>query len=485
MSELYTSETGPDPETRDGPSQAELQRHRLDAGDAFGVPEEPQGAGRPEGPADGEEPEEPEEPMDTGDLDDVVEPEAFEGLAEPEGPSDSDVSFDRAEGPEDTVETVPSAESARAGDSGRLGAREADDLSTTDSVGLPDLGDVRETDAEADSESQSEEPVARADEAPVTGQFLDRVKSVFGGGDRVREISDIVDRPDFHLPGKKYVPDVYGTPLDGPGGTRTSLFDGVPNRKQTQQGALGDCGIIATLGAVAEHRPQDIMDRIKENEDGTYEVSLHEAKSVGSGRFEPTGTVVKLTVTPELPVYSEIPNTPAFADSTVTGAAWAPIMEKAVAGIDQTWGAEKEASWQATHPRMDELPTGYTRLNFGTKSGDRAELLVQLTGVPAQVWDLPTDYDHNGRSAKTQFREDIGEKLADGCPVIVATRRLEKGEPPLPGKLIDGHAYELTGIDDKGRIELRNPYNSGDPKPLTFDQLKGSIIPNYVTLEKK
>ncbi|MFG2283755.1 C2 family cysteine protease [Streptomyces asoensis] len=497
MSELYASETGPDTETRDAPSQAELRRHRLDAGDAFGAPEEPGLPEKPdareeleglEGPEEPEEPGEPGEsdgPMDAGEPNDVVESEALEGNAEPDDSSGSEVSFERAGRPEDSAETVPSAEPDRESDFGCPGARDGDDLPTTESASLPDLVGTRETDAEADPESQSEGPQVRSDEAPATGQFMDRVKSVLGGGDRVREVSETVDKPDFHLPGRKYAPDVYGTPLDGPDGTRTSLFDGVPNRRQTQQGALGDCGVIATMGAVAEHRPQDIMDRVKENEDGTYEVSLHEAKSVGSGRFEPTGAIVKLTVTPDLPVYSEIPNTPAFADSTVTGVAWAPIMEKAVAGIDQTWGEQKEASWQATHSRMDELPTGYTRLNFGTKSGERAELLVQLTGLPAQVWDLPTGYDHNGRSARIQFREDIGEKLADGCPVIVATRRLEKGETPLPGRLIDGHAYELTGIDDKGRFELRNPYNSGDPKPLTFDQLKGSILPNYVTLEKK
>ncbi|MFD9394401.1 C2 family cysteine protease [Streptomyces sp. NPDC060000] len=507
---------GPDnPEGPDGlesPAQAEGEG-------APGVSEVSDGPDAPDAP---EDPDDPDEPVD---ADEPVDPDGFHGGGESEGAGGSEGPSEGLD--EDEVPEEPAAESASvsggsdavssaAGESApprevedpaegaplvrevredRWGpdrrsepvapeARDRDDLST-DSGEVPDTAEVRETDTAGGSGPPSDGLVAEADEPPATGQFLDRVKSAFGGGDRVREISDTVDRPDFQLPGRMYGPDAYGTPLDRPDGTRTPLFDGVPGREQTQQGALGDCGIIATLGAVAEHRPQDIMDRVKENEDGTYEVSLNEAKRVGSGRFEPTGAIVKLTVTRDLPVYSEMPYTPAFADSTNTGVAWAPIMEKAVAGIDQTWSEDQEATWQSTHSKMDGLPTGYTRLNVGTKSGDRAELLVQLTGEPAQVWDLPTGFDHSGRNPKTQFREDIGEKLADGCPVIVATRCLKKDESPLPGKLVDGHAYELTGIDDRGRFLLRNPYNASHPKPLTFDQLKDSILPNYVTLEKK
>ncbi|MFG2573357.1 hypothetical protein [Streptomyces sp. NPDC048481] len=398
--------------------------------------------GRPAASGEDTYPAEPEDPESP------VEPEEPQGPERPDGPGDSD---------------------------------EADGLEGTEGAETPE----ESAEAESPEDRAGVSGGSAADEPSVTGKFMDRVKGAFSSGDSVREISETVDRPDFHLPGRAYPPDAYGTPLDRPDGTRTPLFDGIPNRDQTQQGALGDCGVIATLGAVAEHRPQDIIDRIKENEDGTYEVSLNEAKSVGFGRYEPTGTVVKLTVTGDLPVYSEIPSVAAFADSAETGVAWAPIMEKAIAGVDRTWSEDKQASWQSTHARTDASPTGYTRLNFGTKSSDRAELLVQLTGTPAQVWDVPTGYDHHGRDAKTQFRQDIAEKLADGCPVIVATRHQEKGESPLPGKLVAGHAYELTAINEIGRFELRNPYNARDPQPLTFDELRDSILPNYVTLEKK
>ncbi|MGI5233541.1 hypothetical protein [Actinoallomurus sp. CA-142502] len=90
----------------------------------------------------------------------------------------------------------------------------------------------------------------------------------------------MVDRPDFQDPREdpRLVPDRYDTPLERTDGTRTPLSRGEPTREQTKQGDLGDCGIIATLGAVAGHRPEAIRDCVRETDDGNYEVRLHEAR---------------------------------------------------------------------------------------------------------------------------------------------------------------------------------------------------------------
>ncbi|MER6737829.1 hypothetical protein [Streptomyces puniciscabiei] len=337
------------------------------------------------------------------------------------------------------------------------------------------------------SEPEDEgEPAEPEGDIPLQGAFLDRVKSVFGGkADEVKEISEVVDQPDFQVPGRLDPPDRYGTPLERPDGTRTPLFDGEPRREQTKQGELGDCGVIATLGAVAGHRPLDIQDAVRENEDGTYEVRLHAAKNAGMGRYEPTGDVIKLTVTPDLPVHDEIPGMPAFADSVSTGAAWAPVLEKAIAGADQTWTEERGDHWKRAHNVQGELPTGYVRLDAGTKSFDRAELMVQLTGQPAETFDLPTGYNYAGQSPKQQVMSHFTEKLADDCPIVVGTRKPKPDEQPLPKDLIGGHAYEITEVDDRGLIHLRNPHNKTHPEPLTFDEFRKSCLPFYTTLEPK
>lgn len=247
------------------------------------------------------------------------------------------------------------------------------------------------------------------------------------------------------------------------------MFNGEPVREQTRQGALGDRGIIATLGAVAGHRPETIRDCVRQTDDGNYEVRLHEAKfSASRMRYEPTGRPITLTVTPDLPVFDKAPDQPAFADSTTTKAAWAPVLEKAIAGIDQTWDHERSQKsariWNA-RGNPGDAPTGYVRLNQGSNPRDRAELLTQLTGRPAKTLEFPTGHDNKGRSADKQLVDEFRQQLADRKPVLVGTRSSQANEPALPKRLAASHAYEVTDVDDQHRIHLRNPWNRRHPDP--------------------
>ena len=171
------------------------------------------------------------------------------------------------------------------------------------------------------------------------------------GAPRLREGDDsddapcaVVNRPDFRDPLDDRSPDRYGTPLTRSDGTRIPCLDGLPRREETSQGWVGDCGIIATLGAVAAHRPDEITRRsAPPREDGSYQVTLNEARG-SDGVTEPTGRDIELTVTPELPVNDDDPGTPACAQAE-EGTAWCAIFEKAFAGIDQTWTVERRVAW--------------------------------------------------------------------------------------------------------------------------------------------
>ncbi|TDC87016.1 hypothetical protein E1285_21645 [Actinomadura sp. 7K507] len=334
--------------------------------------------------------------------------------------------------------------------------------------------------------------LADLDEETLQRGVADRLKRVaakLDRGDQPKELADTVDRPDFQDPGEdpQYVPDRYGTPLERRDDTRTPLFDGEPTREQAEQGVLGDCGIIATLGALARHHPGAIRDSVREGEDGNYQVRLHEAKySISNRRYQPTGRPTTLTVTPDLPVFDQRPDTPAFANSTSTGAAWAPILEKAVAGTDQTWNDERQDKatriWNA-RGNPGEAPTGYVRLHQGSNEGDRAELLTQLTGRPAKVVEFPTGYDNQGRSAARQLRDEIVGHLSEDKPVLVGTRKLNENELALPKKLVDNHVYEVTEVDEQGSFHLRNPWNSRHPETMTVQEFKANTRPRYTTLE--
>ncbi|MFB8087917.1 C2 family cysteine protease [Streptomyces sp. NPDC055992] len=340
-----------------------------------------------------------------------------------------------------------------------------------DLVGPADLsGDSGEP-----GEPEPLEPSAR--EEGAEGGILRRVFDVTSWwstpGEGAVDRYATVDRPD--LPGESLIEGVrYGTPLDGPDGERAPLFDGPPSREQTEQGSIGDCGIISTLGAVAHHFPHAISGCVQEKSDGTYEVTLHQTTSFLYGdwsRFESTGAVTVLTVTPEIPVRSDMPHVPAYGSSGASDAAWVPILEKAIAGVDATWDEAR-----------GKPAEGYTRLDLGSFPHHRAELLTQLTGETAYTDDFPTQYDMEGRSPDRQLLETFREKLADGRPLLVGTFKPELPDRMLPKGLIPGHAYEVTTVDDRGLIHLRNPHNAAHPQPLTVSEFRAGIRNRYTTI---
>jgi hypothetical protein len=395
-------------------------------------------------------------------------------------------------GPE-TAQALPDTEpDAKVDSSGTVEMTEADSLAPADSRadGQIEDGGFRAISGEGLSDDATH--AADLADSEVERGLLDRLKDAaarLDRGDSPREISDIVDQPDFQDPRENptVVPNRYGRPLDRPDGTRTPLFNGEPIREQTQQGRLGDCGIISTLGAVAGHRPEVIRDCVRETDDGNYEVRLHETKfSASRMRYEPTGRAITLTITPELPVFNSDPDKPAFADSHDTGAAWSPVLEKAIAGSDQTWNDERRDKWEQrwkVQSGSDDTPNGYVRLHQGSNASERAELLTQLTGQPARTWEFPTGYDHNGRSADRQILDEFREQLAESKPILVGTRAKHKNEASLINDLKAGHAYEVTEVDDKGLIHLRNPWNSFHPDPLTVKEFRENIRPRYSTME--
>jgi hypothetical protein len=335
------------------------------------------------------------------------------------------------------------------------------------------------------------EPSGRHDPVEITEPGR---REASAGAPRLREEDDggdvpraVVDRPDFRDPLDDRSPDRYGTPLTRSDGTRIPCLDGPPRREQTSQGWAGDCGIIATLGALAAHRPDEITRRIRPREDGSYQVTLSEIRG-SEGATEPTGRDIELTVTPELPVNDDDPSTPACAQAE-EGTAWCAIFEKAFAGIDQTWTTQRRVAWMddwagmcaqdqaddALKQRSGPAPTGYVRLHQGTTPWERAEALTQITGQPAVVREFPTGRD------EWRINRLIREQFDDSKPVLVSSRRKTHERESLPYGLEAGHVYEVTGIE-KGRIILRNPWNKDHPQPMETNDFARNMNRYYSTL---
>lgn len=259
---------------------------------------------------------------------------------------------------------------------------------------------------------------------------------------------------------------------------------GWPAREDARQGALGDAGLIAVLGAVAHHVPEQILRRVVQGDDGNYRVLVDQARCTATGAV-PTGQVVEMAVTPVLPVYDHSPGEPAYAKAD--GSAWAAIAEKALAGIDAAWTTERRARWAeawaalcaadatdpaVANPRRGRPPTGYTRLGQGSTAWDCAEFLTQLTGRQAAVRRFPA------RSRRT--RRLLRRQLADHKPVIVTSRSAGPGDVHRY-RLVPAHTYEITAAGWRGII-LRNPWGFADPRPVPAGRVAAVLRPEYATL---
>jgi hypothetical protein len=238
------------------------------------------------------------------------------------------------------------------------------------------------------------------------------------------------------------------------------IFDSSPNRDQAVQGRVGDCGIVATLCAVAEHRPEAIKEAIKQVGDGAYEITLHEITEAGPADpvARPTGEVKTYRVNDELPVRTDHPSRPP-AGMQAESCGWPALMEKVIAAEDQTWDTAEKADWDhkwtAQHkpmvdlerakaklePSRSDAPMGYNRLDIGSTPYQQAGLLAKLTGEEAEVRRIPGQ-----QQGEQALLAAFGDQLGAGKPVLVGSRGRRVPTEQFPHKIVPGHAYEVKKV---------------------------------------
>ncbi|MEH0428515.1 hypothetical protein QBB34_19695 [Streptomyces stelliscabiei] len=335
------------------------------------------------------------------------------------------------------------------------------DEKSTGSVGAPDPPQSAEV-AEPTSPTEVAQPVESAESAE-SGEPSD-------AGDKIQKM---VDRPPienmYFDDGEEIEGLTYGDPINEAPEGKVPLFDGPPTREQTAQGSLNDCGVIASLGAIAGHRPEAIENAVQENPDGTYTVTLYATERGADGTCRATDQRIELVVEPELPVVEDDPSTPVFAQ--MEGAAWAAVLEKAMAAVDQTWDDERTNDWDAEWKADTDVPdgptpVGYERLNQGTSVWEQTEILAQLTGRDSVIRGFP-----QGEGAGPALEGYLQQQLADSKPILASTRLLDEAadEEELPYELVPNHVYEVVGAQD-GMVHLRNPWGVNDPEEMSTEE---------------
>ncbi|GGQ03173.1 hypothetical protein BKA00_004430 [Actinomadura coerulea] len=215
---------------------------------------------------------------------------------------------------------------------------------------------------------------------------------------------------------------------------------------------------------------------MRENDDGTVTVALHETKFKDSDSAVPTGRVIDVTISKDLPVHIGDPGQAAFARCTVAGVTWPGYIEKALGAVDETWPPDR-----GQNPLLgNAAERGYARLDKGTRAWTQAEILTQLTGRPARVDRLNID---TGPEAAADNEAVLGRLVEAGRATLVSTvpefmQRADFRKYNLRCQ----HVYELVGVED-GTVMLRNPYGHKHPDPVPVAELTNHFNSYYAALE--
>lgn len=217
------------------------------------------------------------------------------------------------------------------------------------------------------------------------------------------------------------------------------------------QGQIGDCFILAAIGAAARQNPERIRQMITDNGDGTYNVRLYKPDLSGN-YVETIQTVDGKLIGDGHAKYGDV--------SKVNGKeqkeAWAVLIEKAYV---QATGSYKDAN----------------------KGGSSRAVLTALTGREART-TKPGDYKP----------EDLAQLSKDGKAVVLST---PENLDAMDGKtrarfektyqLVTKHAYILSEIkkDEKGNdvAVLYNPWGTRHAE-IPLSEIRG-LLP-YLTTEQ-
>lgn len=182
------------------------------------------------------------------------------------------------------------------------------------------------------------------------------------------------------------------------------------------QGRLADCWFLASAGAVAESDPEWIQEHIKYNaQDGTYTVTFYD-----------DGEPVEITV--EDTAYENAAADPSGNPS------WITVYEKAAAVF---------------------MGGDYDDMNYDHAS----TALEMITGK-----DTSEDSLHPIWPWEPPSLESIGERVANGEPVVAATPEddggfIDTGDGPPDKDVVQNHVYTVESVSADGKtITLINPW---------------------------
>lgn len=204
------------------------------------------------------------------------------------------------------------------------------------------------------------------------------------------------------------------------------IDDGDITADDVSQGALGDCWFISSMMGVANANPELLRDNIKDNGDGTYDVTLYD-----------DGKPVVVRVSGDFPANQ---GDPTYADNNGGNRElWPLLFEKAAAQHFGGSYADLDGDWPS---KAIEAITG-----------QEVETYDDNPLIPFEGKDLPPS-------------NELGQRLQDGGVIVASTNG--DGEKSSEGEPVSNHAYVVTDIAEDGTVTVQNPWGSSQYPPITM-----------------
>jgi hypothetical protein len=231
---------------------------------------------------------------------------------------------------------------------------------------------------------------------------------------------------------------------------------GTPSYLDVNQGYLGDCYFLSSLGEVALKDPQEIKNMITNNGNGTYSV-----------RFFVNGKADYVTVNEKLPVFGggyhwANGSTMEFANGKTDN--WVALIEKAYAQLN--------AQTNAPHGmQLHSASDSYQGISEGNGSAlkmvtDQSEAATYLSSSTSS-------------SMLASILSSMASNFSSGEEVLLQTPAASKGN------LVGDHFFMVTGANAAtDTVTLRNPWGSAYSGSLamTFTESIQQLASDNTTL---
>jgi hypothetical protein len=230
---------------------------------------------------------------------------------------------------------------------------------------------------------------------------------------------------------------------------------GAPTYQDVNQGYLGDCYFLSSLGEVALKDPSAIENMISANGNGTYSV-----------RFFVNGQPDYVTVNSQLPVMGgyEWANGSQLEFANGKTDDWVALVEKAYAQLN--------AQTNAPHGmELNSASDSYAGITAGNGSA-----LTLVTDQPETGTSL---YTNESTSALGSILANLASSFSAGEEVLMSTPWNSSGN------LVADHMYMVTGVNAAtGALTIHNPWNTAYSGSLSmsFTETIQQLAANNCTL---